>query len=53
MESLRRLRQTVTLLVAIFGTVAGGTIGFHFALDESWFQALYRSIVTASLTGLL
>jgi len=40
------------LLVAIFGTVAGGTIGFHFALDESWFQALYRSIVTASLTGL-
>ena len=48
MEGLRRLRQTVTLLVAIVGTLAGGTIGFHFALSESWFQALYRAIVTAS-----
>src|SRR5205814_9636622 len=38
--------------VAIAATLAGGTVGFHFALDESWFQALYRSVVTASLTGL-
>jgi voltage-gated potassium channel len=47
-----RLRQTARLLIAIAATVTGGTVGFHYALDESWFQALYRSIVTASLTGL-
>ncbi len=47
-----RLRQTVRLLIAIVSTVTFGTVGFHYALDESWFQALYRSIVTASLTGL-
>jgi voltage-gated potassium channel len=47
-----RLRQTARLLVAITGTIVGGTIGFHHALGESWFQALYRAIVTASLTGL-
>jgi voltage-gated potassium channel len=47
-----RLRQTVRLFVAIAVTLVGGTIGFHSALSESWFQALYRAIVTASLTGL-
>jgi voltage-gated potassium channel len=47
-----RLRQTVRLFIAIAVTLVGGTIGFHFALSESWFQALYRAIVTASLTGL-
>jgi voltage-gated potassium channel len=47
-----RLRQTVRLFVAIAITLVGGTIGFHSALSESWFQALYRAIVTASLTGL-
>jgi voltage-gated potassium channel len=47
-----RLRQSARLLVAITATLAGGTIGFHYALSESWFQALYRAIVTASLTGL-
>jgi voltage-gated potassium channel len=47
-----RLRQSARLLVAISLTLAGGTVGFHYALSESWFQALYRAIVTASLTGL-
>src|SRR5205085_11947507 len=31
---------------------AGGTAGFMAILDESWHDALYRAIVTASLTGL-
>lgn len=48
----QRLQQTARLLAAIVVTIVGGTIGFHSALSESWFQALYRSIVTASLTGL-
>src|SRR3954451_22333945 len=29
-----------------------GTFGFMSILDESWHAALYRTIVTASLTGL-
>src|SRR3954449_9527824 len=29
-----------------------GTFGFMSLLDESWHSALYRTIVTASLTGL-
>ena len=29
-----------------------GTITFHFALDENWIDALYRSVVTVTLTGL-
>ncbi|MDQ2983542.1 MAG: NAD-binding protein [Actinomycetota bacterium] len=35
------------------GVVLGvGTVGFRHTLDESWLQAFYRSVVTASLTGL-
>lgn len=30
----------------------GGTVGFMVILHESWHSALYRTIVTASLTGL-
>jgi voltage-gated potassium channel len=40
------------VLVAITVTVLGGTLAFHSALHESWFQAFYRTIVTASLAGL-
>ena len=29
-----------------------GTVGFRWALDESWLQAFYRSIVTSALVGL-
>jgi voltage-gated potassium channel len=32
--------------------VAGGTVGFHQILGETWFQSFYRSIITATLTGL-
>jgi len=36
-------------MVVVF---TGGTYGFMALLDESWHEALYRTIVTASLTGL-
>ena len=40
------------LLVAVAVLFTGGTFGFMALLDESWHAALYRTIVTASLTGL-
>jgi voltage-gated potassium channel len=52
MEFSLRLRQTLRLVVAVSATVLAGTIGFHLILDESWFQAFYRSVVTATLAGL-
>jgi voltage-gated potassium channel len=45
----RRVAYAVAALVAI---LVSGTIGFHHYLGESWLQSFYRSIVTASLTGL-
>jgi len=47
-----RLRQIVRLLAAIGVTLAGGTIGFHETLSETWMQSFYRSVVTATLAGL-
>jgi voltage-gated potassium channel len=47
-----RLRQTLRVLVALVATLAGGTVGFRLILDETWLQALYRSVVTTTLTGL-
>ncbi|MES1247288.1 MAG: ion channel, partial [Actinomycetota bacterium] len=52
MDPFRRLRQSALLAVAALATLAGGTIGFHQILDETWFQSFYRSIITATLTGL-
>ena len=52
MDHVRRLRQIAVLLAAVAVTIAGGTIGFRQILGESWFQSFYRSIITASLTGL-
>src|SRR5512132_2191466 len=52
MELSLRLRQTLRLITAVAATLAAGTVGFHLLLDESWFQALYRSVVTATLAGL-
>jgi voltage-gated potassium channel len=40
------------VLGAIGVTVAGGTVAYHATLHESWFQAFYRAIVTATLAGL-
>jgi voltage-gated potassium channel len=47
-----RLRQIALLLAAVVATLLGGTIAFHETLDESWFQSLYRAVVTITLTGL-
>jgi voltage-gated potassium channel len=47
-----RLRQTLRLTGAVVVTLIGGTVGFHLILDEPWFQAFYRSVVTATLAGL-
>src|SRR5437868_10869100 len=45
-------RETAILAGAIAVLFVGGTLGFMRVLHESWHQALYRTIVTASLTGL-
>jgi len=46
-------RRDVMILAGAVGVLfTGGTLGFMSALGESWHEALYRTIVTASLTGL-
>ena len=52
MQPSLRLRQVARLLGAIAVTLVGGTIAFRETLGESWFQALYRAVVTATLAGL-
>jgi voltage-gated potassium channel len=47
-----RVQQALRVFAAILVTLVGGTIGFHAALHESWFQAFYRATVTATLAGL-
>lgn len=37
---------------ALAVVVAGGTVGFRESLHETWVQAFYRAVVTASLAGL-
>jgi voltage-gated potassium channel len=51
-DPVRRLRQTLVLVAAVGATLAGGTVAFKLVLHESWFQSLYRALITASLTGL-
>jgi voltage-gated potassium channel len=45
-------RRIAGTTVAIILILAVGTIGFRAMLDESWHAALYRSVFTATLTGL-
>src|SRR5881227_3286374 len=45
-------REVGVLLGAVALLFTGGTLGFMRLLHESWHEALYRTIVTASLTGL-
>jgi voltage-gated potassium channel len=40
------------MLAGTLAVLLGGTIGFRLILDESWFKSFYRSVITASLTGL-
>ena len=44
--------ERIRIAAAIVALFAAGTGGFMWALGESWHAALYRTIVTASLTGL-
>jgi voltage-gated potassium channel len=39
-------------LGALLFVLLGGALGYHAALDETWLQSVYRSVVTVSLTGL-
>jgi voltage-gated potassium channel len=45
----RRIAVTAVAIVVIF-TV--GTVGFHTLLNESWHGSFYRTVITATLTGL-
>lgn len=45
-------RDVARILIAIAAVFVAGTVGFMWALGEAWHAALYRTIVTASLTGL-
>lgn len=52
MDAVHRLRQVEKLLAAVAATLGAGTVGFRLILHESWFQSLYRAVITATLTGL-
>jgi voltage-gated potassium channel len=39
-------------LIGAVVVLAGGTIGFHHVLDESWTASFYRAVVTSSLAGI-
>src|SRR5581483_8414225 len=45
-------REALRIVAAIVGLFTGGTLLFMWTLGEAWHAALYRTIVTASLTGL-
>ena len=47
-----RLRQSIRVLALFAATLAAGTVGFRLILHESWLAALYRAVVTTTLTGL-
>jgi hypothetical protein len=47
--SPRRVGYAVGAMAAV---IAAGTVAFHQSLNESWIQAFYRAVVTASLAGL-
>lgn len=45
-------RRALIVVAAVLVVFAGGTAGFMAILHEPWHDALYRTVVTASLTGL-
>jgi len=47
--SFRRFAYAVLAMLIV---LAIGTVGFHWAIDESWMQSVYRSVVSSTLTGL-
>ena len=52
MEDTFSVRRFLVALSAFALVLLVGTIVFHYALDENWIDALYRSVVTVTLTGL-
>src|SRR5207302_9692356 len=46
------LRRSAIAFGAIVVVFTGGSFGFEALLHESWHEALYRTAVTATLTGL-
>ena len=52
MDDAFSARRILYAGIGALGVIAAGTVAFHSVSDESWLQALYRSIVTSSLTGL-
>ena len=52
MEGSISLRRFGVALAAFALVLVLGTIGFHFITHESWVGALYRAVVTTTLTGL-
>jgi voltage-gated potassium channel len=47
------LRRAAMALAAFAALVVVGTIGFHLILDESLFDALYRTVITVYTAGLV
>ncbi len=47
-----RLRQAEAMILAVLAVLLGGMVGFHETLRETWLQSFYRSVVTATLTGI-
>jgi voltage-gated potassium channel len=47
--SFRRFGYAVAAMLLCLGI---GTVGFRWAIDEPWLQALYRAVVSSTLTGL-
>jgi voltage-gated potassium channel len=45
----RRIGFAVAAMLLV---LAGGTVGFHESLDETWIQSFYRAVITATLAGL-
>ncbi len=45
-------RRVGYALVALLVVFAAGTVGFQRTLHEGWLRSFYRTVVTASLTGL-
>jgi voltage-gated potassium channel len=47
--SFRRFGYAVAAMVVCLGI---GTVGFRWAIGESWLQSFYRAVVSSTLTGL-
>lgn len=52
MDRTFRLRRFLNAVGALALLLALGTVGFRAILDEGWVDALYRAVITISLSGL-